>query len=249
MPAQIINFLWVGSQLSFLEVAALKSHVTVGHQCKLWIYTNTINAPKGVDIADANTIIPEEDIFTSSGGSLGPFADLFRFKLIYEHGGWWCDTDVICLKEFKFTHEYVFSSERFKKRKKKVFQKTNNGIIKCPPQSNIMKRCYEIAQTYIADATREGIEVEMKWGTTGPTLLDAQVKLLQLDAYIQPPDVFCPLNWWNYKALLSSNSIDKYVKSNTVGIHVWNEFLRRDNINKNDMGDDTMLMKLCGIHG
>ena len=41
MKPQIINFLWAGDKLSFLEVAVLKSHVAVGHQCKLWTYANT----------------------------------------------------------------------------------------------------------------------------------------------------------------------------------------------------------------
>ena len=41
-----------------------------------------------------------------------PFADIFRYKMLYMNGGYWVDLDMIALKRFNFKEPYIFSSER-----------------------------------------------------------------------------------------------------------------------------------------
>jgi Glycosyltransferase sugar-binding region containing DXD motif len=51
--------------------------------------------------ADAREILPHDSIFVYGegfgAGSVAAFANLFRCVLLLRHGGWWIDTDMICL--------------------------------------------------------------------------------------------------------------------------------------------------------
>ena len=56
---RIINSLWVGDKLSFLELLTLKSFIANGHVFHLWTYNNLkTELPQGVVICDAETVLP-----------------------------------------------------------------------------------------------------------------------------------------------------------------------------------------------
>lgn len=143
---KIVNGLWIGSQLSLLELLTLSSFVQNGHEFHLWLYEE-INQklPRGVIIKNANEIIDKERVFkykneTISGigkGSYAGFSDVFRYKLLYEKGGWWVDMDVTCLKYFDVQEEYFFPSE--------ITMPLTGRILKAPARCELMKFCYETA--------------------------------------------------------------------------------------------------------
>jgi hypothetical protein len=95
---------WHGPPLGLLRSACLNSFISKGHRFHLYTYQQYEDIPSGVELKDANSIIKEEDILwyhnpiSGSKKDLGPFSDLFRFKLLNEQGGWWSDTDAICLR-------------------------------------------------------------------------------------------------------------------------------------------------------
>ena len=60
---------------------------------------------------DGNKIMSKDEIFQLKSTYL-PFADIFRYKMLYLNGGYWVDLDMIAIKPFDFKSEYVFSSER-----------------------------------------------------------------------------------------------------------------------------------------
>lgn len=97
------NGFWHGPPLGLLRSACLNSFIANGHNFRLYTYQNYDGIPDGVELKDANSIIKEEDILWYPNPSsrtkkdLGPFSDIFRFKLLNEQGGWWSDTDAICL--------------------------------------------------------------------------------------------------------------------------------------------------------
>lgn len=116
---QIVNGLWIGDKLSPLELLTLHSFIEHGHTFHLWIYEDLDSIlPKGVVVKDANEIIPYAAVFRKKNadphigigkGSFGaPFSDFFRYKLLYEIGGWWVDMDVLCLQELPRNTEYYF---------------------------------------------------------------------------------------------------------------------------------------------
>lgn len=131
-----------------MEMLTLHSFVSCGHRFILWTYRPLKQQlPDGVECRDASEIIPEERIFRyrkpsqfgHGKGSPAGFSDVFRYKLLYEHGGWWADMDVSCLKPLDFIQPYVFRSHH-------DFPVVGN-LMKCPRGSLLMKNCYEEASS------------------------------------------------------------------------------------------------------
>lgn len=113
---KIINGLWVcekGGLLSNMELLCIHSFCANGHDFRLWVYNDIVNAPKNttggkLELCNANEILPQNKIFRGKRGTLVHFADFFRWKLLYERGGWWSDMDMVCLRPFNFSDEIVF---------------------------------------------------------------------------------------------------------------------------------------------
>ncbi|MEM1320984.1 MAG: glycosyltransferase [Bacteroidota bacterium] len=163
---QLINSLWIGKKLSAIELLTLHSFLRHGHTFHLWVYEELDNdLPDGVVLRNANEIIPHEAVFAYpkrsrldqlrirladrglhfmrpkgidwGDGSYAGFSDIFRYKLLFEKGGWWVDMDVTCLQAFDFSSPYFFRNHW----KLDVV----GNIMKCPQHSALMKSCYERA--------------------------------------------------------------------------------------------------------
>lgn len=141
-----VNSLWIGGKLTELELLTLHSFQNFGAAFCLYAYDQVPNAPSFVTIFDASSIIPREKVFRYpekgfinwGKGSFAGFSDIFRYKLLYEKGGWWIDMDVTCLKQFDFADDYFF-------RNHWKFPVVGN-IMKVPPRSELMRVCYERAE-------------------------------------------------------------------------------------------------------
>ena len=111
----IIQSLWIGKSLSKLEQLSMKSFIDHGHTYHLYTYDNVENIPNGVVVKDGNDILSKDEIYTYKNGSVSAFSNLFRFTLLYKKGGYWVDTDLICLKKFTFKEDdIVLSTEPLK---------------------------------------------------------------------------------------------------------------------------------------
>ena len=150
-----VHGLWIGERLSTLEFLCIQSFTAHGHEFHLWTYEPPAQAlPAGVVLRDASSILPATAVFRyrhgnafgHGKGSLAGFSDLFRYKLLYEEGGWWTDMDICCLRPLDFAAPYVF-------RTHDVLAVVGN-LMKCPPGSPLMRDCYEQAlQTLGPDNT------------------------------------------------------------------------------------------------
>jgi hypothetical protein len=92
---------WHGPPLGVLYRACLRSFTELGYRFHLYTY-EPVDVPPGIDLLDANEIIPFEEIFyyrnpITGSDDLSPFSDLFRFRLLGIRGGWWTDIDSVCL--------------------------------------------------------------------------------------------------------------------------------------------------------
>jgi hypothetical protein len=142
----IVHGLWVGeNKLKNIELLTLKSFVDMGAEFHLWNYGNVNQAiPDGVVLCDAEQILgsdkifkrPEKMYFEFGGGNYVSFSDVFRYKILYDLGGWWSDLDVVCLKPL----EEVESDYWF--RFHGVLPAVGN-VMKCPQGSELMRLCYE----------------------------------------------------------------------------------------------------------
>jgi hypothetical protein len=151
----IIQGLWIGPRLTRFEHNSIKSYLNHGYTYHLYTYYPVDNVPNGVIYKDAREILPESEIFYYNG-SIAPFSDMFRYKLLYDKGGVWTDCDIICLGRFPDNKPYIFVTERtilkgaFSSCIKKppytcTLRKVLNSFIMAPKHSEIMHAMWRIS--------------------------------------------------------------------------------------------------------
>lgn len=217
---KIIQGLWIGPELSVMEQLSIASFLSNGHEYHLYVYDEVKDIPAGTTVKDASAILPASDIFQYTGRpSYAGFSNFFRYKLLHERGGWWADTDIVCLKPFDFPDEFVFSSEM-----SKGLEVVTSGAVKSPAGSEAMAYAWDVCRT----KDRE----QLVWGETGPKLMAEVVRKFSLEGYRQPYHVFCPLGFFDWRKVLQADS-NGLLDSSSHAIHLWNEKWREANQDKN----------------
>ncbi len=251
---KVINGLWIGNSLTKMELLTLKSFVKHGHIFQLWTYTNlSKQVPDGVICRDANEIIPESEIFyrkyadpkfgIGKGSVATPFSDLFRYKLLYEQGGWWVDMDITCLKQFDFASPYYFRAHHE--------LAVIGNVMKCPKNSEVMKLAYEKTLATCTTDTKDWLlpnkilnEAIEKFGLTsfiytGHSNIDMWSETSKfIDAIIPIPADYYFLHWLNeeWRArgigkffIYEGNTLSELLKMN--GIHIYRRPLWEKKLN------------------
>jgi hypothetical protein len=212
--------LWIGNPLSKVEQTALASFIYYGHSFTLFVYDMDMIVPKGVVKEDANKIIPESEIFKVQN-SYGPFADMFRYTMIQKTGLTWTDTDSICLRSDWEFGEYLFGFEEK--------DRLANGILRMPQESDLIKFLIKNSVKY--DKSK------IVWSEIGPLLVTKGAKKFDVLKYAQPPEVFYPVHFWQWKKIWSKDYtqevLDKCKGAHTL--QIWNQFLNREGIDKNKL--------------
>lgn len=220
--------LWVGRPLSKIEQMCLASFVHHGHQMILFVYDNSLEVPDGVIKADAREVLPEDRIFKTDN-SYGPFADMFRYKMIQQTGLTWTDTDNICLQKNWNFPEYLFGMQGG------PHKIVANGLLRAPKDSKLISDLVEISNGYDKS--------QIKWGEIGPQLLTEKIKQYKLTSYIQSPKTFYPVNYWEWKWLFDkdkkSDVLSLCRKSHTI--QIWNQMLNRDGIDNNTLPEGSVV--------
>ncbi len=224
-----ISALWIGGPLSELERLCLHTWLHHGHAVHLYTYDAPRNAPAGVELRDAREVLPESRIFRYAAdaheayqpgpggetlpGGFGAFANLFRYHLLYRVGGWWLDTDVALLRRLEFDDPYVFAPEHA--------DFLNNAVLKMPRHCDLA--AHLVAR---AEAAGEG----QRFAETGPSLLTQVVHDLDLHGYAQPRETFYPHHWRKWQTPFRADTVPP---SGAHTMHLWNEILRRNHVDKN----------------
>jgi mannosyltransferase OCH1-like enzyme len=217
---KIIQGLWIGPDLSLMEQLSIASFLQNGHEYHLYIYEEPKNIPAGTVIKDANEILPSASVFQyKHSPSYAGFANFFRYKLILQRGGWWADTDVVCLKPFDFPEPYVFSSEI-----SQGLEVANSGIFKAPAGSEVM--------AYAWDVCKAKDPHKLVWGETGPRLVGEAVREYSLEGYRLAAQVFCPLGFAEWHKVLEPDASAIFYER-SYSIHLWNEMWRAAGQDKN----------------
>lgn len=219
----IIQSLWIGNILSRMEVACINSFLSLGYEYHLYSYSKIENVPKKVKLINANEIINESEIFTYNlpdhmgGKSYSAFSNLFRYKLLYDKGNCWVDTDVYALKRLPET-DYILAKESDTKIA---------SCILCFPPKHIfsficMNKCLERKKD------------NLRWGETGPLLTSETANKLKLSSF--PKSEFFPISFEEIDKFLDDIDLPK-----SFTIHFWNEMWRRKKIDKNKKFDKRSL--------
>jgi hypothetical protein len=218
----IIQSLWIGDCLTLLERLSLKSFLNQGHQYHLYTYSALKNVPEGVVLRDANEILSSGSIFQYRDyASYAPFANHFRYKLLYERGGWWADTDVVCIRPFISTTDHILATERDVRGREVI----TNGVIYAAKGSQLMESARESCEA--ADIR------ELRWGETGPTLLHNLALRLGMGGFAKPHEWFCPVDPHRWLQIVTP-TIFTAISKDTLAVHLWNEMWRRNGLDKNE---------------
>jgi hypothetical protein len=217
MKSETIQTMWVGRHLGVMQRMSLASFVEHGHDIHLYTYGPVDHVPAGVVTRDGNDILPERAIFAYrqgfGKGSYAAFSNFFRYKLLLERGGWWVDTDVVCLRPFDFAAEHVFASEALDSPQTTGIA---SAIIKAPAGSEVMAYTWEVC-------TNKDTE-RLMFNEVGPSLMTDAVRRFGLERYVQPPVTFCPVHWYEWDTLRAAGGVALAPEARAV--HLWNEMWR-----------------------
>ena len=248
MNSEIIQSLWIGPRLSNMEHLCIKSFIDLGHEFHLYTYDKVDNIPEGVIVKDGNEILPASEIYRYKSGSVSAFSNLFRFTMLYKKGGYWVDTDLVCVKKFDFKEDYVFTSEPSEDYEREVI---NAGIIKCPKGSKVAFEGMLIQWQH----KEKIISGDITW-SSGPKTVQEVVFRNKLEKFVLPWKGICSCSWADTGSLIYPNN--KYHKDvilkvddipeNMYGIHLWNEVWRCNNFDKDGIYKDSLYEELKKKH-
>jgi len=231
-----VQSLWIGKSLGIFELLCIKSFLKYNHKFTLYTYDIIDNmiVDSELTIKDANDILPKSNIFTYENGEISAFSNMFRYKLLYEKGGIWTDMDMICLENldsFIKNKEYIFSSEfSFSKNT----QVPNTGFIMTPKKCKYMKLAY--LNTKIVKKNGN-----VKWGSTGPIVLQKIINKHKLSHHVVNYKIFCPIN---YCELDMFEKITKDDISNSSCVHLWNQKWNISKKCKDDILKNTLFLSI-----
>jgi mannosyltransferase OCH1-like enzyme len=203
--------MWVGTRLSSMEQLCAASFMAHGHEFHLYTYGTVEGIPPGVVVKDANEILPQSDIQRFK--HLAQFADLFRYKLLFEKGGWWVDMDTVCLKPFDFTSSHVFTSANPLPSSPDQNKDITNCFIKAAKGSLIMKWCLDQSQKIASH--------DMAWGAIGPALITRAITNMSAQGFVQPVEVFSFINSWEWETTLKTPAV--IPSEGAYAIHLFHE--------------------------
>ncbi len=230
-PLPDISVLWVEGPLSRLEQLAMASMVAQGHAVKLYTYDDALRAPPGVTRIDGREILPREKLFRNQGlvgkGSWAPFANQFRYQLLLEHGGVWCDLDLVLLKPLDFIGEDVLVGGEMvptpgERGAVVLVPKAATCFIAAPRGHEAIAMCLERARAIGAG--------QKAWGESGVEAFRRVVEHFgQGTRWVLNPNILCSIPPWEIAKLVSGfHPIEPIAH----GLHFWNEIWRWNFLDK-----------------
>jgi hypothetical protein len=245
-----IQVLWVRGDFSRMELLSLKSFLAQAHPVHLYVYEEPSNVPAGVEVFDAREIVPVERVPKGQAkpmgkGTLASFSDFFRYKLLFERGGWWSDMDVVAIKPWSSFPDSVIASTE----ERGYGRIANNFVLRFPPGHQVMKDCLDFLMS-------QDLE-QLGTPDTGPLLVHKMIGKEGVKKYSQSPEVFGPVPWNASWQLLRSrwqrftlgelkqrlrrpHQTVRFTKA-TVSVHLWNEMWRNAGWSKEQMYDPTCI--------
>ncbi|MEN6541028.1 hypothetical protein [Parvibaculum sp.] len=233
-----VNCLWVGGELRPLEQVSLLSMQKQGHAVRLFTYGAVTNVPDGVEVADANEVLPwKRMIFNRRTGSPALGSNRFRYRLMRMGLGLWLDADMLLLKPILKRDGHLFG------RQDETF--VNGAALFLPAASPVL----EDLIAFIGDdfaippflPMKERLRLalrkwtgrprhvsRMTWGVFGPMALTHFIGKHGLTGEAVGRDVFYPVPYTDAHSLFMADAdIERCLESTTLAIHLWNEALRR----------------------
>jgi hypothetical protein len=218
--AQFATF-WHGP-LNATIYSCLASFPAAGANLRLYSYESQIDAPEGVEVADARSICADVSLLgryiVAGRPSLATFSDRFRYALIQQSGCCWVDGDVFCLEKPDFGDEAIVWGRQPEAHGKALI---NNAVMKLP-------RDHPVLDEMLA-RSEAAVDVDLSWGAIGPFLLTEVAERLGVYGSARAPSEFYPVGpdlFWQMLMPKYREAVVFAVRNATF-LHLWSELLRR----------------------
>ncbi len=233
-----IAALWMEGPLSYLEQLCLKSFVDAGHETVLYHYGPLQNVPDGIELADANEILPQTNFLQHERtGSPALHSDLFRYKMLKKmRNAIWADTDAYCMKPFETPngHFYGWESKHH----------INGGVLGLPHDSDTLNALLDFTSDEFAIPTYYGPEYEEEliakrdagepvhaseqpWGVWGPHAVTHFLHETGEARFALPQEGLYPFTFKDRRFMLRRNfDTSDYITENTYSVHLYGRRMR-----------------------
>jgi Alpha 1,4-glycosyltransferase conserved region/Glycosyltransferase sugar-binding region containing DXD motif len=196
---------WHGGELNPEEWACIKSFLMAGHNFVLYSYQKP-KVPRGAILRPADEILEKNYLFDWRG-LWAPFSNVFRYALLEKKGGWWVDTDVVCVGNRIPCLDIAFAEQQA--------GIINGGQMKFPknhPALSVLRK----------KAEQIGVNQTI-WGELGPRLLTQVVCDQGLKAHVVDTKMFYPIHWLEtYKFWIPRYCSEILRRTQeSVGLHLW----------------------------
>jgi hypothetical protein len=232
-----VQMFWHGAPLSRVERLCIASFIAQGHPLHLYVYETPAAVPPGVQLVQAEEILPRAALFRHRRtGSLGPFSDWFRYRLLAQRGGIWCDADVVCLAPLVYPQAEIFGWQDA--------HYINNAVLGLPvghelaawmtaacaepnrilPYDSLGIRLRKRRRRYLDGNRREAV----RWGEYGPKGLTQAARHLGYLDRAQPCSHFYPVRCEDWRVLFESRRDAELAwNSESRALHLWQEMMQR----------------------
>ncbi|MDG4875015.1 glycosyltransferase [Mesorhizobium sp. WSM4935] len=202
-------------------IAATASMRAAGHPVRVWSYSPKrldFLLPHGVEVSAADDVMPRATFERIVAGSeIRYFSDVFRYAVLYEHGGLWMDSDIIMLRPFAFSGDHFFNLQ-WRGSHKGHFVCGN--VIYAKPYSRHLRALYEMSiERFHAAPGKE-------FGDIGPKLLSDYIASdagSELHDQVFSPMFFNSIDWTETDRFEKPISeLADYLNDDRVfGVHLW----------------------------
>jgi hypothetical protein len=255
-PLPVIHMFWSGAPLTRLEQLSMSSFVYHGHHVILHAYDPPVGVPPGVTLSDAQKVLPRSRLFhDKENNSPASFADWFRFQVLYDQGGIWADSDIVCLKPLRYKSHEVFGWEDDRT--------INIAVLGLPRGHKLaawMLQCWEdpdrrlpydnwrvVRRKWLRRMTPGDSRPYVRWGEYGTMGFTQAARHLGYDQLALPFWHFYPIHFLNWRTIFDGSLRDNPTLTQaSYAIHLWNEMTRRANFDKNGtFPSDSLFERLC----
>lgn len=255
--------LWIGGNLSYLEQLCAVSFRDAGHHVKMYTYGGVGNIPDGIEVADANEIMPLGNVIAHKRtGSPAPQADKWRYNMLAKSDRTiWADTDAYCVKKFTSANGHFHGWESA--------HHINNGVVGLPADSDTLAGLIDFTsdEYAIPDWFDEDLKAEMrakkqagnpvhvgeqKWGVWGPQALTHFLHKTGEHKHAMPIEALFPVSFKKRRLMLKPDlDLSHYITDNTLSIHFWGRRMRMRIIEAEggEPHPDSLIGKLIKKHG
>ena len=224
----IFRSFWHVPPLGPYQLLCLRSFASRATCVEVFSYDPDFVVPEWVIRRDAREIFPTEKVLRYQTvrfgcGSPALHANLFRYMMLHELGGWWIDLDVILMQPMLPDDEIFFA------RQGELSTRVGNSVLRFPTKHPLIAEAIACSEIVGENAS--------EWGQTGPILLTELIERHELAGLCKPYNSAYPIPWFEIDALFDPARCNEMRErcSGATFLHLFNEVWRGSGIPR-DLG-------------